>query len=65
MKFQDWFKAQFGKRPFPVSLTMGQLISRVNSADASLNRAKSDVYLLEQYDIRFDAAYKSWLAKSY
>lgn len=60
MKFQEWFKEQYGKRPSKKTI---QELRDERAAHLQLAAiAENELLKLNDYIQRQDAAYKAWLA---
>lgn len=62
-EFEKWFEEQYGKRPFAPSITITKMQESVTVAKYNLDVAMHQLETLKEYDVRFDAAYKAWLAR--
>ena len=63
MKFQEWFKEQFGK--CPSNKNIDDLRIERDALRNQLSSVQFELDALTVYETRKDAAYKAWLAKPY
>jgi hypothetical protein len=60
-EFVKWFVLQFGSRPY--ALTSHEAYDELSKARCFVNNLENKFLEIQDWECRFDAAFKSWLAK--